>query len=278
MESNNAEQFSFPRRVWRIIYPVLIFLSIQIIIGVLVGVIGGIASGVQDEEELAQLVAGYGMHIVLVSNIIGLAVFAPMWLRARRRLLPRRNGSPFALNLLVAGLFAGFNIVLVFIISTTDVLRFFPSYDALAELITDGHIILQIVTIGLAAPIVEELVFRGILINRMNWLPVWLAVVIQAALFGFVHMNMFQSLYAFVLGIMLGMAYVKFRSVIVVISGHIAFNLINVLLNEFISEDAFWIALIVGTAVMAVCAVSVIKKPRAQGAAIPAAPEQQMPL
>ena len=51
------------------------------------------------------------------------------------------------------------------------------------------------------APVGEELVFRGLTYRfARKALPFWGANILQAALFGVMHLNLFQGLYAFFLG------------------------------------------------------------------------------
>ena len=77
-----------------------------------------------------------------------------------------------------------------------------------------------------AAPIVEELAFRGV---TMHWArkftnKFWLVNLIQAFLFGFVHLNIVQGTYAFLLGLFLGYVANKYNSLWPSIVGHLVFN------------------------------------------------------
>lgn len=78
----------------------------------------------------------------------------------------------------------------------------------------------------IAAPIVEELAFRGV---TMHWAKkfsnkFWVVNLIQAFLFGFVHLNIVQGTYAFLLGLFLGYVANKYNSLWPSILGHLAFN------------------------------------------------------
>ena len=238
------KEFSLPRRIWRIVYPVLIFIAIQFVAIFLVSVFLAAALMVRDiisgaaaideaavTEAITMFLTEHSVLVLLAANIASFAVFIPMWLITRKQAEPYFNENPMTVVLLIAGFFIGFNIVQMIIFGLTDITRFFPSYEEVSETLTGGSIMMQVVTVGFAAPIAEELLFRGILINRMKWLPVWAAVLVQALMFSLVHMNLFQSLYAFLAGVLLGIAYVKYRSIVAAIAGHIAFNLSSVLLG-----------------------------------------------
>ena len=273
--------YSLPRRLWRIIYPVLVFIAVQFIIAIAVGLVAGLSivfrellanGSVFDEaalfDELMLFVTDKMLLIALLTNVAGLAVFIPIWLKTRKGIEKYRNNHLVLIAILVISFFAGFNIIQMFIFSATDVVKYFPSYDDLSEYFTGGSFLIQVLAIGVVAPVIEELVFRGILINRMKWLPVWASVLIQAAMFGVAHLNLFQGLYAFIAGILLGLIYIKYRSIILVILGHMSYNLVSVLMGEYMSEDAiavFLIILAAGAAATVVCAILLIRK---KGAAI----------
>jgi len=204
--------------------------------------------------------------IALLTNIAGLAVFIPMWVITRRDIEQYRNDNLIVDALLVAGFFAGFNIMQMFVFSVTDVVKYFPAYDDLNEFFTGGSFLTQVLAIGVIAPVIEELVFRGILINRMKWLPVWASVLIQAALFGVAHLNLFQGLYAFIAGILLGFIYVKYRSIFLVIIGHMSYNLVSVFMGEYLNEDSVKAIVILLAASAAATVVSAILLVRKKGA------------
>ncbi|WP_039766692.1 CPBP family intramembrane glutamic endopeptidase [Caldicellulosiruptor sp. F32] len=62
---------------------------------------------------------------------------------------------------------------------------------------------LIVFTIVVAAPIFEEFVFRGLIFGTMleNQMNIYLAVIIQALLFGLFHSNLYQGMFAFFIGV-----------------------------------------------------------------------------
>ena len=265
--------YSIPRRIWRILYPPLILIAIQIIVMVIAGLIVGISLAVDgaaiygaDEimEEIIRLAAEHSMMILLATNIVCFAVFLPIWLKTRKYHEIRQNERPGVICLLILGLFAAFNIVQMMVFALTDVMKYFPSYDGAIEVFETGPLAVQLLAIGIAAPIVEELVFRGILMSRMRWLPVWASVFIQGVLFGAVHLNIFQGLYAFVAGILLGLIYIKFQSIIVVIIGHMAYNFASLLLDVLVPEEAAGIVVMLAVVLLPICAILTIKHKKAE--------------
>ena len=271
------ERYSIPRRIWRILYPPLIFIAVQLftvgaagfVIIVLFLTNGSLGFEHMMEmdaiiEEAVKLVNEQSLLILLFSNLINIVVFLPVWMKTRKRIEPRANTRPGAIVMLTIGLFATFNTVQMILFSLVDVMKFFPSYEEVSEVFETGSFAIQLLAIGVCAPIVEELVFRAILINRMKWLPIWGAVLIQGVLFGLVHLNVFQGLYAFVAALLLGLIYIKFHSVIIVIIGHMAYNLTSLILAELASEEAMGIAIMASIVMLPICAILAAKHKKAQ--------------
>ena len=87
----------------------------------------------------------------------------------------------------------------------------------------------------LLAPIVEELVFRGLVFRfARHAMPFWFANILQAALFGFVHLNLVQGIYAFAMGLFLGWVCHRGRGIKYSIPVHIVFNIIGCLFSDLI--------------------------------------------
>ena len=270
-------KYSMARRIWRILYPPLILIAIQIVtfsaVSIAVGIFaviekntGGVA--IPDAEELienAYLVINERiLLILLISNIVSLIPGIPMWMRARSHNEPYKNDSHFVICLLVIGFFAAFNIIQMMLFALTDIIRYVPTYEDVTSVMMTDSLLVRILAIGIAAPVIEELVYRGVLISRMKWLPAWGAILIQAIIFGAAHMNLFQGVYAFVAGLLLGLVYVKFRSIFAVILGHMAYNLTSVFLDEFVSDSVAGVIVALSVIVLPFCAVLLIKHRKAR--------------
>ena len=70
--------------------------------------------------------------------------------------------------------------------------------------------------VGLLAPLVEEMVFRGaILRSLLRWKEnPWVGIVISALLFALIHMNPAQMPHAFLIGLLLGWMYYRTDSIV----------------------------------------------------------------
>ncbi len=87
-----------------------------------------------------------------------------------------------------------------------------------------------ILSIALIAPIVEEMLFRGAIMSYMlqQGYPPIKVIILSAALFGFIHFNPVQVVFAFLMGVVFGWIRLKSESILPVIIGHILNNSIGV--------------------------------------------------
>jgi len=89
--------------------------------------------------------------------------------------------------------------------------------------------------IGLMAPLVEELVFRGAILRALlRWKSnPWVGIIISAILFSAVHMNPVQMPHAFLIGILLGWMYYRTDSIVPGVVYHWVNNTIAYVLYAF---------------------------------------------
>ena len=63
----------------------------------------------------------------------------------------------------------------------------------------------QILSVVLAAPVLEEILYRGLIMKSLQrGMPVFIALIIQAVLFGLMHGQLIWVFYATFLGVLLG--------------------------------------------------------------------------
>jgi len=122
----------------------------------------------------------------------------------------------------------GFSVVASNIVQS--LLPFFPDYQEVSNLLSGAYfswwLMLLLVIIG---PIVEELFLRGVVMNDfMSEVSPGVAIVLQAMLFGIIHLNVIQSIYATLGGILLGCFYYYTKSLKAAIVGHIFLNFTGV--------------------------------------------------
>ena len=115
-------------------------------------------------------------------------------------------------------------------IGITGLAEYSEKYQEVSLLIYDSPMIVQAISVVIIAPIVEELVYRGLLYRRMrNIGPVFPAVIISALVFGINHGNLVQFVFAAAIGIILALAYEKYRNIMIPIILHVSVNLTSLI-------------------------------------------------
>lgn len=105
----------------------------------------------------------------------------------------------------------------------------------LAEILASISPWQMILCTAVLAPILEELFFRKLLIDRMNKYGELAAIVISALLFGLFHQNFSQFFYAFGLGLVFGYVYCRTGSYLLVTLFHMVFNFVSGVLPTLLS-------------------------------------------
>jgi membrane protease YdiL (CAAX protease family) len=109
----------------------------------------------------------------------------------------------------------------------------FSYYDNTVSSLFNADPIVVAVYVIILAPIIEELMLRGILYGRLRQgIQFTVANIIQASVFGLYHWDIIQGIYAFGIGLILGYTYEKTRTLLVPIIVHVIINGSGFLLQE----------------------------------------------
>ena len=101
-----------------------------------------------------------------------------------------------------------------------------------------NNVILSILVVGIVAPFAEELLFRGIIYNKLSKsISITGTIIIQGILFGAYHMNLVQGLYASLLGIVFGYVTFKTKSIWPAIIMHMVNNTVSVTVPYILGES-----------------------------------------
>jgi len=231
-------------KIWRVLYPLLIFVGIQFVVGVVMAlfyvvtrilpVINQTADPLVMSQQLTDWTISQTLPLALACDLLVLPIFAFMYFRQMKG-QKRPVISTFKITdyLLVAALAVFADFAITYFISGFNIVQYFPDYQVLMKGLGSTSVILQVVAVGIVAPVAEEFLMRGVVLNRLlGYMRVLPALLIQAALFGILHMNLLQGLYAGVLGLLLGYVYIKYGSLLMTIVFHITLNTLSVLLPE----------------------------------------------
>lgn len=99
------------------------------------------------------------------------------------------------------------------------------SYQQSVQSTYAAPIFVQVVVVGIIIPVAEEMMFRGVLYRRYRETKgFYYAALWSSVFFSVTHLTMIQTVYAFLLGILLCYVYEKYGSVKAAIGLHICLN------------------------------------------------------
>ncbi len=235
------------------ILPCLILILLQVIVIIpmeIIYTLQNISGGGFDVNEVIALImnstsdASFNQMTNLVYGCLAVLIFGIWYSRIFVRPFRGRR-SPnhprgFSFHTIVAVFFLGIGLqyVTTLVVSVTAALRpdWLATYNSLMRSAgyDDVTLLLALYSVVLA-PLAEELVFRGLIFRyARHALPFWLANIWQALLFGLIHGNFIQGIYAFVLGLILGFICHRGRGIKYSIPVHIVFNIAGVWYSDLI--------------------------------------------
>ncbi|WP_196001016.1 type II CAAX endopeptidase family protein [Clostridium sp. 1001271B_151109_B4] len=127
----------------------------------------------------------------------------------------------------------------------------------IANVVGASNWIWSLIFVGILSPIVEEMLFRGIMLNKIRMYGDKVAIVTTAVLFGLFHANFSQFFYAVGLGVIFAYVTLKTGTIKYSIILHIAINIVGSVIMPAIVGDGSNIALI-GVAGFILIAITII--------------------
>jgi uncharacterized protein len=152
----------------------------------------------------------------------------------------KKNGSSI-IKVASLNIFSVYYIVpiIIFTISITNILviissefqRMVPIPEILESVLLNMTVksenyFISILTLCIIAPLTEEILFRGVILHSfLNYFSIRKAVLLSSLLFSIIHLNPWQGIPTFFLGIYFAIIDIKLKSVIPSIIGHMIYNL-----------------------------------------------------
>jgi membrane protease YdiL (CAAX protease family) len=206
-----------------------------------------------------------GLVLGILGNALVLTTMALLAARGDRQRLRLRKPPLLATILAMVGMLglakALDDAIALLGLYDLGILKFF--HDTLEAIGPSGRWMVLPAT-GIAAPIGEELYFRGFVLGRLEGpLGAWPAILISAFLFGFLHLDPVQSSAAFVMGIFLGFAVVRSGSLWTSLLAHLANNSIATFAAGGPDDEGRWLTLGLGLLLAAIGVVGLALKKRA---------------
>ena len=226
------------------------------------GLLGGIVQMIMGMFMSQQAIIDYGMIVVYPLQFLPAMVYAANQSRKNMvfdpgYVLDSRHSAPYSFGILVlVTVVMTFASIFVFdpvnywnmqLTNKSSILaQFYEMFTELMKQMTGGPFWSSFLVVAIFAPIFEEWLCRGMVLRGLltKMKPVW-AIVISALFFAVIHMNPWQALNAFLIGLMMGYVYYKTGSLILTMIMHFVNNGTAVILSHIEKfkdyEDLYWV-------------------------------------
>lgn len=253
VDSNYTTKFAYPDLV-SIVKIFFIFLFYSVVLGIVMGVF--LALFRDQNIKSPQL----GSFIKLIAYT--LTILITIWYAIRKA--RRKEGASFRIN------FNGIDgwLIPVFILSTlalvvglerfADLIPMPASAQKFFEKLFTKDVF-SIITMVIAAPVLEEILCRGIVLRGLlkRYSPNQ-AIVISALFFAVLHMNPWQAMPAFIGGLFLGWVYYRTKSVFPGMIIHATINGTGAIFLFFPHHEQSFLSLLGMPYYLALCVVAVM--------------------
>lgn len=133
--------------------------------------------------------------------------------------------------------------------------------NVLGDVVSNGSLWMTAILTVIAAPVIEELLFRKMICGRLVKYGQGVAIVISGLIFGLFHLNFNQFFYAFFIGMFFGFIYVKTGEVKYTIIIHMIVNFVGSvlggLLMSYVDQESLVGLLIYGVYAIIVYAIAI---------------------
>ena len=213
-------------------------MQVLVVLPASIGIAIKAALGGWSEDEIYAAMADLDLAgLTLISGLLTLAVVLAFYLIRRKKLSEAvwLRSVPASTLLTGASLAPALYFVVIIVLSVLPT-SMMENYNEASEGIATGTV-LGVLSVAVVAPIVEEVIVRGLTMTRLSRvMPGWLAVLVSAAVFGACHGEFVWFCYAFVLGVFFGFIDLRAGSILPSVLGHITFNAIGQIMS-FVPES-----------------------------------------
>ncbi len=190
---------------------------------------------VKAQEAYIEFIGKYAIHLTAIAAVLTLVTYFIIF-KVRKRSIIKEAGLTKLplLHGFAMILFGGFlNVFVTLVMSAIP----FPeewltSYTDASAAVSDTTSVVTVIFTVLGAPIIEEIVYRGLCYNSLKrGIPMLAAMIISSWGFGISHGTAIWIIYASLLGFVLVWLREKYRSLTAPLLVHISFNLMGLLLS-----------------------------------------------
>ena len=228
-----------------IILYAFIYYFFQFVIGGIIGAFSVIIRRIFSENGSSQNIYmdyinnGMGNTLcitIIIAAVISFLIYFGIFLIRREKITRICNFKKIKFSHIPMAFFLGIAICLLnsSLLSWLAKIDFFKyyieRYQSLNYLLSNTNTILLVLAITVTAPLIEEVIFRGMIFNDLKQImPVFWVIIIQGLLFGIYHFNIVQFIYGSFLGIMFGLVYNWAQNIWIPVILHFSNNLMAVI-------------------------------------------------
>ncbi len=232
-------------KIWRVLYPPLLHYSLLIILnfaGMFLFMFLAYSQGGDVLDDTIDMLYKNAVLLTALAALIAIPFLLLFLSRDKKRGQVRvpgpaeHTGLREWLLILIATGTAG--LALNNLISLSGIASYSETFETTNEALFSASFGIQIVGIGILVPIAEELVFRGLVYNRLKGYTNYrTALILTSVGFGVYHGNIVQGVYAFCLSALFIVLYEMTGQLMVTIAGHMTVNMTSVFISEFSFAD-----------------------------------------
>ena len=198
----------------KIVYPPLLYLGIVVFVEIVIAIAVLVSMGIPhiSDTELEDILYSKAMEMNLAGTLCSIPFFAALMYydvekdKMNDEYKKDKTQKIWKYLLIIPLSFSSmmFGNNLLLIIESFLPQSMLSSFSEVDSMIFGGSFVIVLLSAGIFGPIVEELIFRGIVYKRLRKKSNFLiASVVSAFIFGLAHMNVVQFIYAFILGVIM---------------------------------------------------------------------------
>lgn len=185
-----------------------------------------------DEYKLTEMVDSLSLELNILVGCLTVLVIAIL-AKAQKDTLTKRASitqypRQFMLTVIIMGVATSYAIMLIMgLLQKAELLpqSWIDSQNSAYSDVYSASPVMQFLSVGFVAPLVEEVLFRGCILGALKKeMHPWAAIIVSAALFGAAHGTPLAMIYATALGILMGWIALRFNSIVPALYFHMAYN------------------------------------------------------
>ena len=256
--------------LWRAVYPLLIYFGWSFAVSFALSFIGSFvlmyqSRGAMDAQQMTTELTLFIYRNMLPATIATQLLTLPfvIWFYRRdqrKHAVSTQNAELRSLDIIIVlVLSVSCCISLNGLIGYSHLSDLFPGFNQVASSLYASNLFLQIISMVILAPIVEEMLCRILSYNRLQeaFKPVT-AMILSSLFFGLLHMNVVQGVYAFGIGMCFVLVYEKTRRIWMPMLAHGIANATSVLISNCSNERLFNLPLAAEITLVAACTAILI--------------------